>query len=55
MTFGWLRRRQSLQRIEDGKFGRCLACEGPVGRQRLRALPVAALCIACTEEQERAA
>jgi hypothetical protein len=38
----------ALARIEQGSFGRCHACGGAIGRQRLLALPAARLCIECT-------
>ena len=39
----------ALARIEDGTYGICLECEEPISAKRLRALPTAALCIACQE------
>jgi DnaK suppressor protein len=38
----------ALVRIEQGSFGRCDACGGAIGRQRLLALPAIRLCIECT-------
>lgn len=38
----------ALTRIAEGKYGTCLACGGPMGLQRLRALPEARYCIACS-------
>ncbi len=35
------------QRLESGGYGRCEACGGPVGEERLEARPVARLCIGC--------
>ncbi len=43
----------ALERIEQGCFGVCESCGGAVGRLRLRALPEARLCIACSETRER--
>ena len=43
----------ALRRIEQGTYGRCCACGGPIGRQRLRALPQASLCILCETAAER--
>jgi RNA polymerase-binding transcription factor DksA len=37
----------ALRRIADGSFGACLACGGPLGLQRLRALPEARYCLGC--------
>jgi len=38
----------ALTRIQEGRFGNCLACGGPMGLQRLRALPEARYCLACS-------
>jgi RNA polymerase-binding transcription factor len=37
----------ALDRLESGTYGRCEACGGAVGRQRLLALPTARYCIDC--------
>jgi RNA polymerase-binding transcription factor DksA len=39
---------EALQRIDAGTWGRCLACNGAIGRDRLRALPDARHCISCS-------
>lgn len=38
----------ALQRIGDGRYGLCLACGGPIGLQRLRAIPEARYCVSCS-------
>jgi RNA polymerase-binding transcription factor DksA len=38
----------ALGRIADGRYGACLACGGPMGLQRLRALPEARYCLSCS-------
>lgn len=38
----------ALHRIEDGRYGTCQSCGGPMGLQRLRALPEARYCVACS-------
>lgn len=43
---------RALAKIEEGSFGLCEVCEEPLNINRLRARPVANLCIACKEEQE---
>jgi RNA polymerase-binding protein DksA len=43
----------ALARIEAGTFGTCQACGGPVGEDRLEALPWATLCIEDKRKQER--
>jgi RNA polymerase-binding protein DksA len=41
----------ALLRIEDGTYGTCEDCGGPIGEDRLRAIPWARLCI---DDQRRA-
>lgn len=43
---------RALGKIEEGSFGLCEQCEEPLNVNRLKARPVATLCIACKEEQE---
>ncbi len=43
---------EALRRIEDGTYGRCLSCGGPLGLQRLRAIPEARYCLACSSPRE---
>jgi DnaK suppressor protein len=38
----------ALERIEEGRYGRCLKCGGPIGLQRLRAIPEARYCVSCS-------
>lgn len=38
----------ALARIAEGRYGTCLNCGGPMGLQRLRAIPEARYCIACS-------
>lgn len=38
----------ALSRISEGRYGRCQSCGGPMGLQRLRALPEARYCIGCS-------
>ena len=44
---------QALRRIEEGRFGICQECGGPLGLQRLRALPEARYCLGCSGRRER--
>lgn len=39
---------EALHRIAEGRYGDCLACGGPLGLQRIRAIPEARYCIACS-------
>jgi DnaK suppressor protein len=37
----------ALHRMDEGRFGQCLDCGGPVEIERLEILPQTALCMAC--------
>ena len=39
----------AFARIESGEYGICRDCEEPIDGDRLRAIPEAALCVACAE------
>ncbi len=43
----------ALGRIAEGRYGTCLACGGPMGLQRLRALPEARYCLSCSGHAPR--
>ena len=43
----------ALARIDEGTFGTCSRCGGPIGSERLEALPWATLCIEDKRKQER--
>jgi DnaK suppressor protein len=43
----------ALERIRDGSFGTCAACEGAISLKRLQVLPWARLCIQCQGQLER--
>jgi RNA polymerase-binding transcription factor DksA len=40
----------ALQRIEEGKYGVCEACDQAIEPERLAALPTATLCVACARQ-----
>ncbi len=42
----------ALERLEQGTFGVCEECGGPIGERRLRLVPHAALCVACRQREE---
>jgi DnaK suppressor protein len=44
---------RALERVEQGSFGRCVSCGGPIAADRLAALPWAGLCIDCKRREER--
>jgi DnaK suppressor protein len=35
----------ALQRLDQGTYGRCEACGGPIGEERLEAMPAARFCL----------
>ena len=45
----------ALQRLEAGQLGTCSDCRCRISDARLRALPFAALCLACQERHDLAA
>ncbi len=40
----------ALERIEQGAFGRCEACQQEISRKRLQALPYARFCLGCAQK-----
>jgi DnaK suppressor protein len=38
----------ALHRIAAGSYGTCSSCGGPLGLQRLRAIPEARFCLGCS-------
>lgn len=44
----------ALQRIEDGEYGYCAACDEPISANRLEVDPGALLCIDCASKAEQA-
>jgi DnaK suppressor protein len=43
---------EALARIRRGSFGLCEACETPISKARLEAIPYAGLCLACKTLEE---
>ncbi|MBW3597786.1 MAG: TraR/DksA family transcriptional regulator [Planctomycetes bacterium] len=43
----------ALERMRDGKYGKCDACGASIPLARLQALPYAVLCINCQQEVEK--
>ena len=37
----------ALKRIDDGGYGECLECDGPIPPRRLEIDPAVALCVSC--------
>ena len=42
----------AIQRIEDGTYGKCLACEGTIPKTRLNAIPHTPMCVKCASERD---
>jgi RNA polymerase-binding protein DksA len=42
----------ALRKIEDGTYGACDRCRGPINPERLKAIPYATLCIDCQDAIE---
>jgi DnaK suppressor protein len=43
----------ALARMEDGTYGRCQNCGGPISSERLEAIPWTTRCIDCKRREER--
>jgi RNA polymerase-binding protein DksA len=43
----------ALARMEDGTYGRCQNCGGPISPERLEAIPWTTRCIDCKRREER--
>ena len=44
----------ALERIQQGTFGRCEECGGPIApRERLKELPFTRYCVACAQKLDR--
>jgi DnaK suppressor protein len=43
---------RALARVQQSKYGICLACHNPIEAQRLEFFPEAAFCAACQETRE---
>ena len=44
---------EALKRIDDGSFGICDTCGGPISEKRLTARPVTTQCIDCKTKEEK--
>jgi DnaK suppressor protein len=44
---------EAIKRIDEGEFGVCEVCGGPISEKRLLARPVTTLCIECKTKQEK--
>lgn len=48
-----LKMQEAIKRMDDGVFGICDVCGGPISEKRLMARPVTTLCIDCKMKQEK--
>lgn len=48
-----MKMQEAIKRIDDGTFGICEVCGGPISEKRLIARPVTTLCIDCKTKQEK--
>jgi DnaK suppressor protein len=48
-----LKMQEAIKRMDDGVFGICEICGGPISEKRLMARPVTTLCIDCKMKQEK--
>lgn len=44
---------RALASLEEGSYGICESCGGPIGKMRLIAFPRATLCMTCKQREER--
>jgi DnaK suppressor protein len=44
---GLIRTERALAKLDEGTYGSCDACGGPIAEARLEAMPDAVLCLAC--------
>lgn len=43
---------EALGRVEEGNYGACMECGGPIAKARLQALPYTRYCIECARKLE---
>ena len=43
----------AIERLDEGRYGRCTRCGGPIPEARLRAMPFAVCCQRCETAHER--
>jgi DnaK suppressor protein len=44
---------EAIQRLDEGRYGKCADCDRDISAARLRALPFAGFCRDCQEQRER--
>jgi len=48
-----LRVERALRSIDDGNYGTCRMCRGPISEERLEMQPEATVCVTCAAKAER--
>lgn len=48
-----IKMQEAIKRIDDGSYGICDTCGGPISEKRLMARPVTTECIECKTKQEK--
>ncbi len=43
----------AMDRLEQGSFGQCVSCGGPIMEERMKAIPEAKYCVDCAKEFEK--
>ena len=43
----------ALDRIRQGKYGKCVKCGNEIPQERLKVLPYALMCMTCASQEER--
>lgn len=43
----------ALRLLDEGRYGWCESCGGPIGKARLQVFPRATLCVPCKQREER--
>ncbi len=52
---GLARTERALAKLDEGSYGTCDGCGGPIAPARLTAMPDSVLCLACAARERRAA
>ena len=53
LEVGLARVERALSKLDEGTYGYCDGCGGPIPQDRLEAMPDAVLCMACARGQSR--
>lgn len=53
LEHGLERTERALAKLDEGTYGACDACRGPISPGRLKAMPDGVLCLECAKSQRR--